>query len=43
MYRRILDAGKSVQAVGVKPEEVVPLLDAVGGEGMYVMTSPGQL
>lgn len=39
MYRKILDAGKSVQAVGVKPEEVVPLLDAVGGKGMYIMTA----
>ncbi|HOU15864.1 MAG TPA: hypothetical protein PKZ84_22395 [Anaerolineae bacterium] len=39
MYRKILDAGKSVQAVGVKPEEVIPLLDAVGGKGMYTMTA----
>jgi hypothetical protein len=38
MYRRILAAGKSVQAVGVGPDEVVPLLDAVGGKGMYVAT-----
>jgi hypothetical protein len=36
MYRRILDAGKSVQAVGVRPNEVIPLLDAVGGKGMYI-------
>jgi len=39
MYRKILDAGKSVQAIGVKPEQVVPLLDAVGGKGMYIMTT----
>jgi hypothetical protein len=39
MYRRILDAGKSVQAVGVKPEQVLPLLDIVGGKGMYIMTT----
>ena len=39
MYRKILDAGKSVQAIGVKPEEVAPLLDAVGGKGMYIMTT----
>lgn len=38
MYRRILQAGKSVQAVGVRHDEVVPLLDAVGGAGMYVLT-----
>jgi len=39
MYRKILAAGKSVQAIGVKPEEVLPLLDAVGGKGMYIMTT----
>ena len=38
MYRKILAAGKSVQAVGVGLDEVVPLLDAVGGKGMYVAT-----
>ena len=38
MYRRILAAGKSVQAIGVKPEEVIPLLDAIGGRGVYIMT-----
>jgi hypothetical protein len=36
LYRRILDAGKSVQAIGVRPNEVIPLLDAVGGPGMYI-------
>jgi hypothetical protein len=35
-YRKILDAGKCVQAIGVKPEELEPLLDAVGGKGMYI-------
>ncbi len=39
LYRRILDADKSVQAVGVRPDQVLPLLDAVGGKGMYVMAS----
>src|SRR5690606_38322191 len=33
LYRRILDAAKSVQAIGVKYDEVLPLLDAVGGRG----------
>ena len=37
MYRQILAAGKSVQAIGVSPEEVIPLLDAVGGAGMYIV------
>lgn len=36
LYRKILAAGKSVQAIGVKPEEVEPLLDSVGGKGMYI-------
>lgn len=39
LYRRIKDGGKSVQAVGVKPEEVVPLLDEVGPEGLYISAS----
>ena len=39
MYRRILDAGKSVQAIGVRHDEIVPLLDAVGPAGLYIMTS----
>jgi len=38
LYRRIKAGGKSVQAIGVKPDEVAPLLDAVGPAGMYVMT-----
>ncbi len=36
LYRRILAAGKSVQAIGVRPEEVIPLLDACGPEGMFI-------
>ncbi|HSV74814.1 MAG TPA: hypothetical protein VLH79_13730 [Chthonomonadales bacterium] len=36
LYRRILAAGKCVQAIGVLPEEVEPLLDAVGVDGMFV-------
>jgi hypothetical protein len=39
LYRKILEAGKSVQAIGVKSVEVEPLLDAVGGNGMYIMTT----
>jgi hypothetical protein len=38
MYRRIKEAGKSVQAIGIQHDEIVPLLDAVGPEGLYVMT-----
>jgi len=39
MYRKILDAGKSVQAISVEPDQVVPLLDAVGPRGMYIMVN----
>jgi hypothetical protein len=39
MYRKILEAGKSVQAIGVTAAEVKPLLDAVGGKGMYIQTT----
>jgi hypothetical protein len=38
MYRKILQAGKSVQAVGVRHDEIMPLLDAVGPKGLYIMT-----
>jgi len=38
LYRRIKAAGKSVQAIDVRPEEVLPLLDAVGPEGMFIIT-----
>jgi hypothetical protein len=38
MYRRILEAGKSVQVVSIGPDEIIPLLDAVGGKGMYILT-----
>ena len=41
LYRRILKGGKSVQAVGVKPAEVQPLLDAVGPQGMYLLVDAG--
>ena len=39
MYRKILAAGKCVQAIDVEPSEVLPLLDACGTKGMMVMTS----
>ena len=37
LYRRILRAGKSVQALHVAGDEIVPLLDAVGSHGLYVL------
>ena len=39
LYLRIKAAGKSVQAVGVQPEEVEPLIDAVGAEGLFIITN----
>jgi hypothetical protein len=39
LYRRIRAGGKGVQAIGVEPEEVVPLLDAVGPQGLYILLS----
>lgn len=39
MYRRILDAGKSLQVVNVEHDEVLPLLDAIGHDGVYILTS----
>lgn len=40
MYTRILAAGKSIQLVDVAAEEVVPLLDAIGGKGVNITTVP---
>lgn len=37
MYRKILDAGKSLQVFLIWAEEVVPLLDAIGGKGVYAL------
>ena len=38
LYRRILDAGKSLMAFNEPdPEMVVPLLDAIGGKGVNLM------
>lgn len=36
LYRRIKAGGKGVQAIGVRPEEVEPLIEAVGAEGLYI-------
>jgi hypothetical protein len=37
LYRRILAAGKSVQVVNVELDEVMPLLDAIGTKGVYML------
>jgi hypothetical protein len=38
LYRQILEAGKSLQVVGVTKEEIVPLLNAIGSKGIYILT-----
>ena len=38
MYRKILEAGKSIQVLDVAKDEIIPLLDAVGSKGVYIMT-----
>lgn len=38
LYRRIKAAGKSVHAFGVEPDEIEPLLRAVGPEGLCINT-----
>lgn len=37
LYRRIKAAGKAVQAIHVLPHEVIPLLDAIGPEGTFIL------
>jgi hypothetical protein len=37
LYRKIKRAGKCVQAMGVSVDEVIPLIDAVGPEALYIM------
>ncbi len=39
LYRRIKAAGKGLQVVGVADHELLPLLDAIGPQGTYVMLS----
>jgi hypothetical protein len=37
LYRRILSAGKSIQIVNVELWEILPLLDAIGRKGVYML------
>lgn len=39
LYRTIRKAGKAVQAIDVRPDEVVPLIEAVGPEGLFIKTA----
>jgi len=36
LYKRVLDAGKSLQIVFPTEEELIPLLDEIGGKGVYI-------
>ena len=36
LYRGILDAGKSLWVANLTKDQVIPLLDAIGGSGVYV-------
>lgn len=38
LYAEVLEAGKSIQIVDVMPEEVIPLIEAIGNKGVYIMT-----
>jgi hypothetical protein len=38
MYRRILGAGKSLQVLGAGPDDIEPLLDAIGTDGVYFLS-----
>jgi hypothetical protein len=37
LYRRIKAGGKGIQAIGVEPDEVVPLLDELGPDGTFIL------
>ena len=37
MYRRILDAGKRVQILNAEPDEIEPVLDAIGTDGVFFL------
>ena len=37
LLRRILAAGKSIEGICVRPEQVGPLLDAIGTKGVYLL------
>lgn len=39
LYKRILEGGKSVQIISVKPEQALPLLDALGAKGVFLTVS----
>lgn len=43
MYKRILDAGKSVQVVDVPPDQIESVLKVTGTNGVFIMTGFGSM
>jgi hypothetical protein len=41
MYRRIIEAGKSLWVANLKPRDIAPLLDAIGTKGVYLTVDVG--
>jgi len=39
MYKQILNAGKSVQIIGIRVDEIKPLLDTIGTNGVYLLAA----
>ena len=39
LYRRVKAGGKSIQAVGVSVDQVIPLIEAVGPQGTFIQVS----
>ena len=37
LYKRIKRGGKGIQAIGVKADELIPLIDAIGPEGLFIL------
>lgn len=37
LYKRIKQAGKGIQAVGVNIDEVIPMLDSIGPQGTFII------
>jgi hypothetical protein len=43
LYKKILDSGKSVQIIGVKPNEVMPIVKKLGKQGVYIFLDSNNL
>ena len=43
MYKKILDAGKSIQLINIEPKDVHKILDGIGTKGVYILSMPKTL